>query len=65
VHNRQHFEQTTFANLTAGRSGRLESSGALDDIRARVFADVRAGRTRVLNVPGDVQATDMVTSGRR
>jgi acetolactate synthase-1/2/3 large subunit len=59
LHNPQHFDQAPFAHLTAGRGSRLESPRGLDDILTRAFADVRAGRPHVLNLPGDVQAIDI------
>ncbi|AJE80391.1 thiamine pyrophosphate enzyme-like TPP binding region [Streptomyces albus] len=59
LHNPQHFAHTAFADLTAGRSSRLESPRALDDILTRAFVDVRAGhRPHVLNLPSDVQGME-------
>jgi acetolactate synthase I/II/III large subunit len=59
LHNPQLFDQKTFAQLTAGNEATVDSGRGLAENLARAFEGLRSQRPFVLNLPANVQESDL------
>ena len=59
LHNPQLFDQKTFAQLMAGNGATVDSARGLAENLARAFEGLRRQRPFVLNLPANVQESDL------
>jgi thiamine pyrophosphate-dependent acetolactate synthase large subunit-like protein len=59
LHNPQLFDQKTFAQLMAGTEATVDSARGLAENLARAFEGLRSQRPFVLNLPANVQESDL------